>query len=341
MKYEELNDNNYAPKNLNKKFFANSRTDWLFRFDIQMARCENIEQADKLASFVEDSEIFYLKKNTNVRQPIGATISSYFCSFDMLQSSDELVSILKYCDKCGFKGHNAKGLTFTVTVKLPEELDVQYKRNIDLFVNMHPNYFKSVARRVKNNKCKYSIDRDYYDFGNTSSTTSSVSFERKNIHFNFFRSTLNFHTILSTIELCKLVIKFCKNDISLDCILTDDVATVGMFNDYVSENSKYFKVYAEEKKIVLTTERQFFGNEDLTNGFVNCSDVSVDNSTLNDEIAENNNNNDDDNWCVFKYDPSTFLFVEHIAQPATITCSGISLIDRLEHSLYINSVMPF
>ena len=140
----------------------------------------------------------------------------------------------------------------------------------------------------------YSVDKDYQQFGQScDSNRSPVLFGDNEIVFQMFRSTTNINTILATIELCYLVVDFCDTQITIDELIGSSDVVQKKFNDYIQDKSLFFKHYMQSLKINMTKENNYY-NENLNNGFTNCSDIQLF-SNLDDQ-------NFDCQWDVFNED---------------------------------------
>lgn len=305
MNYEDLKNSNQKPSDFNLLIFSENSEDVLFELQFEIAKCENMENVNTFLNNVSHNRMFYFCKDTGVRQPIGILVGSYFSSFDKFINSEELQNILKHASMAGFKAHDAKNLYMTVSLKSNDITDT-VKRKIDMFVNLHPTYFKKIARRTKVNKIHYDINKDYYEFGSIVNNSSPVSFNENIINFKMFRSTLNLNTILSTIELCKLIFEFCKDEIYVDDLLSSNSYIEDKFENYVRSKSIFLKQYEDTINIKMFKENNILNDGNLNNNLTNCSDINI------DDQNENTLHNYSDNWDFGKKENS-FEYLQTIA----------------------------
>ena len=160
---------------------------------------------------LENCNFLFARKDDTVRQPLGLKLYSHYFDIETFNSRiEEFCEILKVADSCGFKGHNAKNLILRIYLTQRHGFSNKVRKKIDMFVNLHPLFFKTISRRIKKDTMIYSVDKDYQQFGqNGDSNRSPVLFGDNEIGFQMFRSTTNINTILATIELCYLVVDFC------------------------------------------------------------------------------------------------------------------------------------
>ena len=346
MNYEDLKNANQKPDNFNSVIFADNIEDVLFELRFEMAKCESMENVNTFLNNVSHSRMFYFCKDTGVRQPIGIAVGSYFSSFDKFVNSEELQNILKHASMAGFKAHDAKKLYMTVSLK-SNNINDKIKRKIDMFVNLHPTYFKKIARRTKANIIHYNINKNYYEFGSITDNSSPVFFDENLIKFKMFRSTLNLNTILATIELCKLIFEFCKDEIYIDDLLASNSYVEEKFEDYVRSKSTFFKQYEDIINIKMVKEINILSDENLNNNLTNCSDINI------DDQNENALSNYSDNW-VFGKKENSLEYVQVIESLMRKENKGVkitipSLIDELfdenEHILErtreLDNLCPF
>lgn len=268
--------------------------DLKFRIEIEMAKCTNINNANKFIDFAKNYYIFQLCKNDRPVQDIGLNLFSNFFTFDEFKNnSDCILDILKNATSAGFKAHDAKNLYFRVILWSKNPFDKITKRKIDLFVHGHSDFLKKFSRRTNTNKIKYNSDKSYQQFGNDIIDKKlPVNFLNDNeIAFNIFRSTMNFQTILASIELCHIIFNFCKNEINVDNILLNNGQIQNMFNEYMMANSHYIHPYLESKNIKLEKQCTY-----LTENTRRQRNDSID---LVDYITQDQNSND--LWNISKY----------------------------------------
>ena len=272
----------------------------LFRFNLQLAKCQSMESADFFVNNLENCNFLFARKDDTVRQPLGLKLYSHYFDIETFNSRiEEFGEILKVADSCGFKGHNAKNLILRIYLTQRHGFSNKVRKKIDMFVNLHPLFFKTISRRIKKDIMVYSVDKDYQQFGQSGdSNRSPVLFGDNEIVFQMFRSTTNINTILATIELCYLVVDFCDTQITIDELIGSSDVVQKKFNDYIQDKSLFFKHYMQSLKINMTKENNYY-NENLNNGFTNCSDIQLF-SNLDDQ-------NFDCQWDVFNEDDELLL----------------------------------
>ena len=285
MKYNDLKNQTYIPEKLNvKNFYSNNVNDgYLFRISLQMAKCENVQVADHFINeFVRNSvnSLFWITKDQSVKQPLGIMLSNFYCDYDkFLSLKYELDSIMHNAEAHNFKGHNAKNLYLKVYIK-SNNINKKTKKKIDLFVNLHQQFFRTIARRTKSDRIIYNVEKDYQDFGVNSNRNNNLSripvlFNNDTICFQMFRSTMNIGTIYATVQLCKLLVDFCDQQITIDELLLNGNSVENKFNDYIYSKSMYVRKYMEHLKTSMKKENNYLSEQNLTNNLKNCQDINI------------------------------------------------------------------
>ena len=272
MNYLNLPDSNFYPLDFNnKKFITKRNVQLLFQIQLQISQCNNLDYANKFIQQSQFFPLFFLCKQNN-SQKYDLQIKSYYFSFDYLKyNMKKLLKFTELALNSNYRGHQTD-IIQNMKIKIKSnDLTDYLKRKIDIVINSHPDFIKKISRRKKIGNIQYNLLKKYDQFG-TNYKNSPLQFKDNIITFNMFRSTLKMTTILSTIQFCKLIFEFCKDNITIDNIMYNQNYE-NNFNNYIKKYSKFFYSYMVSLNIEFVKEfNHLFYNESI-NSVKNCSDV--------------------------------------------------------------------
>lgn len=237
-----LKNENYS---FNKNIFmaSNENTrDLVFNVTMQLAKCENEDIAKEFCNN-HGHPFFVFCKDSHISQQYGIKIKTHSGSLDYHK---EIFNVWKKLSsdatRVGFKAHEAKKCWFTVAFDKGNIIDATLLRKIDLFMINNYEYFKKLSRRERNN-FSLSNNKMHNELGVNQRDNDAIKYNRDDISFNFFRSTLKPETILSTIELCHSVVHFLKdNQIVFDDLYDNNNTVFSSYKRFIN-NYEYLSDY--------------------------------------------------------------------------------------------------
>ena len=216
----------------------------LISISLEATKIKEEEFVDKFISNVNLD--FCTLEKIHKKSGYGCKLSTKQATFEELNSSEEFRFILDSLSQNSFKAHDAKNNYLTVSYTV-DNSTVNIFKKIDLFILQNMDFCQKLARKDKAFHFNFS-EKMFEDLGLNESNNRPVSFNRNEIVFRFFRSTLKFETIMATVEFVKTLYYFIlEKQITYEMLFEHSQSLLNKYIKFAKENSIYLNNYLAEK----------------------------------------------------------------------------------------------